>query len=167
MKLTLVAFLVLFSYFAVSCKKKNNIPKPDPIENPQDTTVNSIDTLSKVVISLNGMKNTNGKVNVALYNSSASFNDPNQAYRELFLDCTGGTMVISIDSLVQGDYAFAIFHDENNNQQIDQNWLNIPTEGFAFSNNAMGTFGPPNWTQSKFSIPISSTVNQSISLNFY
>jgi uncharacterized protein (DUF2141 family) len=167
MKLTLVAFLVFFSYFAVSCKKKNNIPQPDPIENPQDTTGNIIDTLSKVVINLSGMQNTNGKVNVALYNSSSSFNDPNQAYRELFLDCTGGQMVITIDSLVQGDYAFAIFHDENNNQQIDQNLLSIPTEGFAFSNNAMGTFGPPNWTQSKFSVPVSSTVNQTISLNFY
>jgi uncharacterized protein (DUF2141 family) len=167
MKLTLVAFLVLFSYFAVSCKKKNNIPQPDPISNPQDSTVNTIDTLSKVIINLSGMQNTNGKVNVALYNSASTFNDPNQAYRELFLNCTGGNMTITLDSLVQGEYAFAIFHDENNNQQIDQNLLSIPTEGFAFSNNAMGTFGPPNWTQSKFSVPVSSTVNQTISLNFY
>ena len=167
MKLPLLVLLITASSLAVSCKKKNNIPQPDPIENPQDTTGNTIDTLSKVVINLSGMQNTNGKVNVALYNSSSTFNDPNQAYRELFLDCTGGSMTITLDSLVQGEYAFAIFHDENNNQQIDQNLLSIPTEGFAFSNNAMGTFGPPNWTQSKFSVPASSTVNQTITLNFY
>ena len=167
MKLPLLVVLIIASSFAVSCKKKNNIPQPDPIENPQDTTGITIDTLSKVVINLSGMQNTNGKVNVALYNSSSTFNDPNQAYRELFLNCTGGSMTITLDSLVQGEYAFAIFHDENNNQQIDQNLLSIPTEGFAFSNNAMGTFGPPNWTQSKFSVPASSTVNQTITLNFY
>ena len=167
MKSSLLVLLIIASSFAVSCKKKNNIPQPDPIENPQDTTGNTIDTLSKVVINLSGMQNTNGKVNVALYNSSSTFNDPNQACRELFLDCTGGSMTITLDSLAQGEYAFAIFHDENNNQEIDQNLLSIPTEGFAFSNNAMGTFGPPNWTQSKFSVPASSTVNQTITLNFY
>jgi uncharacterized protein (DUF2141 family) len=167
MKLKPIVFLIVFSSLAVSCKKKNKIPQPDPIENPQDSTGTSVDTLSKVNINLSGMQNTNGKVNVALYNSSSTFNDPNLAYRELFLDCTGGSMTITLDSLVQGEYAFAIFHDENNNQQIDQNLLSIPTEGFAFSNNAMGTFGPPNWTQSKFSVPASSTVNQTISLNFY
>lgn len=167
MKLFLVIYLILVSSLFVSCKKKNKIPQPSPIENPQDTTGSTIDTLSKVIINLSGMQNTNGKVNVALYNSSSTFNDPNQAYRELFLNCTGGSMTITLDSLVQGEYAFAIFHDENNNQQIDQNFLSIPTEGFAFSNNAMGTFGPPNWTQSKFSVPASSTVNQTITLNFY
>ncbi|MFM8241547.1 MAG: DUF2141 domain-containing protein [Crocinitomicaceae bacterium] len=166
-KTSLFLFSLVILISILSCKKKNNIPQPDPIENPQDTTGNTIDTLSKVVINLSGMQNTNGKVNVALYNSSSTFNDPNQAYRELFLDCTGSTMTITLDSLLQGEYAFAIFHDENNNQQIDQNLLSIPTEGFAFSNNAMGTFGPPNWTQSKFSVPASSTVNQNISLNFY
>lgn len=167
MKSSLLVLLITASSMAVSCKKKNKIPQPDPIENPQDTTGNTIDTLSKVIINLSGMQNTNGKVNVALYNSSSSFNDPNQAYRKLFLNCTGGSMTITLDSLAQGEYAFAIFHDENNNQQIDQNFLSIPTEGFAFSNNAMGTFGPPNWTQSKFSVPASSTVNQTITLNFY
>ena len=167
MKISIPILLILFSTIIISCKKKNKIPQPQPITNPQDTTENAIDTLSKLVINLNGMQNTNGKVNFALYNSSSSFNDPNQAFCELFLDCTGGSMVITLDSLVPGDYAFAIFHDENNNQQIDQNWLSIPTEGFAFSNNAMGSFGPPSWTQAKFSVPVSSTVNQSVSLNFY
>lgn len=167
MKFSIIAFLLLVSSIAVSCKKKNKTPQPQPITNPQDTTTATIDTLSKLVINLSGMQNTSGKVNVALYNSSSIFNDPNQAYRELFLDCSGGSMVITLDSLVQGEYAFAIFHDENDNQQIDQNWLSIPTEGFAFSNNAMGSFGPPSWTQAKFTIPASSTVNQTITLNFF
>jgi uncharacterized protein (DUF2141 family) len=169
MKFKIFTFLLVLSIIPVSCKKKNKPPQPDPITNPQDSTGTGtqVDTLSSLTINLSGMQNTNGKVNVALYNSSASFNDPNQALRELFLPCTGSNMTITMDSLIPGEYAFAIFHDENDNQQLDQNWLNIPTEGFAFSNNAMGSFGPPSWTQSKFSIPNSSTVNQNITLNFY
>lgn len=170
MKLFFLAVGGLFFCLAVSCKKKNNIPQPDPILNPQDTTEGggpSPNILSKLIINLDGMQNTNGKINLALYNSSGSFNNPDKAFSELFLNCTGSNMIITIDSIVPGDYAFAIFHDENDNQQLDQNWLNIPTEGFAFSNNAMGTFGPPNWSQSKISIPNSSTTTQNITLNFY
>jgi uncharacterized protein (DUF2141 family) len=169
-KTSLFLFSLVILISILSCKKKNIEPQPDPIPNPQDTTgggTTTLDTLSTLVINLSGMQNTNGKVNFALYNSSSSFNDPNQALAELFLVCTGPNMTITLDSIVPGDYAFAIFHDENDNQQIDQNWLNIPTEGFAFSNNAMGSFGPPNWTQSKFNIPNSSTVTQNITLNFY
>jgi len=168
--ISIILLVSLFLICSTSCKKKNVEPQPDPIPNPQDTTgggTSTLDTLSTLVINLSGMQNTNGKVNFALYNSSSSFNDPNQALAELFLECTGANMTITLDSIVPGYYAFAIFHDENDNQEIDQNWLGIPTEGFAFSNNAMGSFGPPNWTQSKFNIPNSSSVTQNITLNFY
>ena len=168
-KIFKISFFLIFAITISSCKKKNIEPQPNPTPITQDSTGENTntDTLSKLVINLSGMQNTNGKVNVALFNSSASFNDPNQAYRELFLVCTGSSMTISLDSIIPGDYAFAIFHDENDNQNLDQNVLGIPTEGFAFSNNAMGTFGPPNWTQSKFTILNSSIVSQNIELNFY
>ena len=158
--------------FATSCKKKNPTPQPDPVPIPQDTTGNNngggnVNPLSTLTIQLSGMQNTNGKINIALYNSSSSYNDPNQAYRELFIPCNGTNMSFTMDSLPAGEYAFAIFRDENDNQQLDQNFLNIPTEGFAFSNNAMGNFGPPSWSQAKFNITESSAVTQNISLNFF
>jgi uncharacterized protein (DUF2141 family) len=159
-KIAVLSLLFLLIIATESCKKKNKTPQPDPVPNPQDTTGGNntnLDTLSSLVINLSGMQNTNGKVNVAIYNSSGSFNDPNQAFRELFLPCSGSNMVITLDSIVPGDYAFAIFHDENDNQNLDQNWLNIP----------MGSFGPPSWTQAKFTIPNSTIVTQNINLNFY
>jgi uncharacterized protein (DUF2141 family) len=76
-------------------------------------------------------------------------------------------MTVTIDSLPPGDYAFGIFHDENQNNEIDKNWMGIPSEGFAFSNNAMGSFGPPSYTQAKFTIPEKSIITQDINLKFY
>lgn len=166
-------FFLLIVAFSLSCKKKNPTPQPDPIPLPQDTTGNNnggggnATPFSTLTIQLTGMQNTNGKINVALYNSSSSYNDPNQAYKEMFVPCNGTTMSFTLDSLPAGDYAFAIFHDENDNQQLDQNFLNIPTEGFAFSNNAMGNFGPPSWSQAKFTLPESTSVTQNITLNFF
>ncbi len=166
-KIFKISFSLILLSSISSCKKKNIEPQLEPTPITQDSTGGNTNTLSELVITLSGMQNTNGKVNLALYNSSTSFNDPNQTYRELFLVCTGSNMTISLDSIIPGDYAFAIFHDENDNQNLDQNFLGIPTEGFAFSNNAMGSFGPPNWTQSKFTILNSSIVDQNITLNFY
>jgi uncharacterized protein (DUF2141 family) len=157
---------VLFLGLAiVSCKKKTFEPQPDPLENEDSVGVTS-DSLSKLVINVSGMGNTNGKLNVALYNNSDNFNNPELVYKELFLTLPGQSMTVTFDSIPAGTYAFALFHDENDNQVLDQNFLNIPQEGFAFSNNSMGTFGPPSYNQAKFNIPKNSTVTQNISLRF-
>ncbi len=50
---------------------------------------------------------------------------------------------IIIRNLPPGVYAFRFFHDENSNNELDTNWLGLPKEGYGFSNNAKGSFGPP------------------------
>lgn len=57
-----------------------------------------------------------------------------------------------IKNLTPGKYAFKYFHDENSNNDIDVNWLGIPKEGYGFSNNANGTFGPPPFKKMIFEI---------------
>jgi len=165
------SFLVIFWLLLVSCKKNNPTPQPPPQPTPVDTSGNGGGNNGSpygiLTVNLNGMHNTHGKVNFVLFNSSSSFNLPDQAYKELFLNLTATQMTFSLDSLPPGDYAFAIFHDENGNQELDQNILGISTEGFAFSNNAMGNFGPPSWSQSKFTVQQDHTITQNINLNFF
>ncbi|MFY9309552.1 MAG: DUF2141 domain-containing protein [Bacteroidia bacterium] len=167
MRIIKVLFLItIVCTFSASCKKENDASKADANTTINNNT-NPLDSLSYIVINLSGMKNTNGKINVALYNSEQTFNDPDQVYRKLFLSTTGSTMTINIDSLPAGQYAFGVFHDENDNASIDTNFLGIPQEGFSFSNNAYGSFGPPTWADAKFDLPVMSTVTQSILLKFY
>lgn len=55
---------------------------------------------------------------------------------------------IIINNLKSGNYAFRYYHDENNNDKFDSDWMGMPKEGYGFSNNAKGKFGPPsfeNW----------------------
>jgi len=47
--------------------------------------------------------------------------------------------------LKEGTYAVSIFHDENDNGKLDANFIGIPSEPYAFSNNAKGKFGPPSF----------------------
>ena len=55
--------------------------------------------------------------------------------------------------LPAGDYAFAVFHDANSNGKLDKNMLGMPTEDYAFSNNALGKMGPPSFEQARISLP--------------
>jgi len=58
-----------------------------------------------------------------------------------------GKATLVLSNLKPGRYAVRYYHDENNNQKLDTNLLGIPTEGYGFSNDAYGTFGPKSFDQ--------------------
>jgi uncharacterized protein (DUF2141 family) len=50
---------------------------------------------------------------------------------------------VTVINLKPGKYAARYFHDENLDGIMDKNFIGMPVEGFGFSNNALGRFGPP------------------------
>lgn len=63
-----------------------------------------------------------------------------------------GTSVIVIDSLPRDTYAIQYFHDANGDRVMNFNGMKIPTEGYGFSNNARGFFGPPDFDDQLFDL---------------
>ena len=53
-------------------------------------------------------------------------------------------MAVTLHDLPPGNYAVKLFHDANQNGELDTNMVGLPTEGYGFSNNA-GRFGPPDF----------------------
>jgi uncharacterized protein (DUF2141 family) len=64
----------------------------------------------------------------------------------------GTEVTVVFEDLPAGDYAISVIHDENENGELDSNKMGIPKEGFAFGNNAMGSFGPPAFEKAKISL---------------
>lgn len=60
--------------------------------------------------------------------------------------------VIVFENVKLGEYALQLFHDVNNDFKLQTNVMGIPTEPFAFSNNAKGKFGPPKFEQAAFEV---------------
>jgi UDP:flavonoid glycosyltransferase YjiC (YdhE family)/uncharacterized protein (DUF2141 family) len=56
----------------------------------------------------------------------------------------------------KGWYGIIAFHDENDNGDIDKNFLGIPTEDWCASRDASGFMGPPQFDSAKF--PLTSGV---------
>ena len=106
---------------------------------------------AELTIHIDDVKAANGKLMLALYSSASSFlKKPDNA--------TGAPAAMSGNTLVfkdlpEGEYAFAVYHDANSNGKMDSNLMGIPTEDYAFSNNAMGKMGPPSYDDAKFALP--------------
>jgi uncharacterized protein (DUF2141 family) len=61
------------------------------------------------------------------------------------------TLKVTLHDLPAGDYAIKLFHDANDNGEMDSNLLGLPQEGYGFSNNG-GTFGPASFKDAKFTV---------------
>ncbi|MBF9236343.1 DUF2141 domain-containing protein [Hymenobacter sp. BT683] len=54
--------------------------------------------------------------------------------------------------LPKGEWAVAITQDLNNNDKVDKNFIGIPTEPYAFSNNIRPTVAAPGFDECKFTV---------------
>jgi uncharacterized protein (DUF2141 family) len=106
-----------------------------------------------LIINLSHLRNNKGVVRISLFNNKEGF--PNQYEKAIKFESIPSEspqMQIILVDIPYGEYALAILHDENNNKKMDFNFLRIPKEGYAVSNNAKGTFGPPKYKDAKFNV---------------
>ena len=109
-----------------------------------------------LTIAVAGVASAQGQIMVALYNSADSFQV--QPFRAIAVPATAGTVRVPVKDLPAGDYAFALYHDANGNGKLDRNLLGMPTEDYAFSNNAMGKRGAPAYEAARFQLPAAGAV---------
>lgn len=91
-----------------------------------------------------------GAVMVALYDAEAAYEGGAPA-RVARVDVATGQREAVFD-LPAGAYGVKAFHDVNGNGKMDVNPFGMPTEPFAFSNNAVGNMGPAKWDRARFEV---------------
>ncbi|MDR3132843.1 MAG: DUF2141 domain-containing protein [Prevotellaceae bacterium] len=109
----------------------------------------TLNAQSKLTIVVDGMEKTAGALYVAVYDAENFLKKP--VYGTLAKVDREEVRVV-LDSIAPGEYAVSIFHDENDNGELDKGAFGIPSEPTGFSNNAKGTYGPPKFDACKFSI---------------
>lgn len=91
-----------------------------------------------------------GDLMIAVYDQAGQW--LKQPLRGLRQAAVAGTMTVQVPDLPDGDYAVSLFIDRNANGKLDSNAIGMPTEPYAFSNDAAGNFGPPAFDQARFSV---------------
>jgi uncharacterized protein (DUF2141 family) len=104
-----------------------------------------------------------GKLMLQIMRGESEFAGTEDPVAAIMARAQAGEMRFSLGELPAGDYAVRVMHDRNGNEELDTNFVGMPTEPWAFSNNASGNFGPPGWEDAKFSLQADTV--QSIRLN--
>lgn len=107
---------------------------------------------NELIVEVQGVQSSMGNINVAVYNKADGFLKFEGVYKSDSTKAVAGKTKIRIENLPSGEYALAVFHDENGNNILDTNWLGIPKEPVGFSNSRMKTFGPPSFHECSFSL---------------
>ncbi len=106
----------------------------------------------RLQIDVSGMRTTKGVIAITIYpDDSAHFLDGAYKLARQHMPVTRPVTHACFAFTEPGNYAVALFGDENENGHFDTNFLGIPTEGYGFSNNPKLLLGPPKLNQVRFS----------------
>lgn len=104
----------------------------------------------KIIVRIENIKDEQGQVAVALFNNASDF--LKKRYQGKVTPAKKGEVEVAFEDLRVGEYAISVLHDTNNDGQMNTNFMGLPKEGYGFSNNVMGTMGPPSFEKAKFKL---------------
>ncbi len=99
-------------------------------------------TLLITVPNINPIK---GEIQVSVYDNDESFLKENEESRIYRFKVKGANGKFVINDLPNGEYAFIIYHDENNNKEMDKSIIGMPKEGYGFSKNFQPGLSRPDF----------------------
>ncbi|MCC6727118.1 MAG: DUF2141 domain-containing protein [Saprospiraceae bacterium] len=111
-----------------------------------------VDIGSNVTIRFSGVKKTGGTIRLALYSRRSDFMVEEKAALYNFKADKLGSIEGRIENLPAGEYAFAVFLDENNNKKLDKNLVGVPTEPYGFSKVPPSKWRLPTWEEVHFEV---------------
>ena len=105
-----------------------------------------------VTVVVSALASTSSVVKLNFYNAPDKFlKDGQMAIRMVVRPDGKSTLSIPV-ALAPGKWAVALSQDLNNNDKLDKNFLGIPTEPFAFSNNVKPRLAAPRFEECKFTV---------------
>lgn len=115
-----------------------------------ETSTDSLSTISgNLIVKITNINSDKGKMSIGIYDTEENYDESN-LFSGVITKIENGSVNVTIPNIPFGTYAIKCFHDENGNGKLDTNFLGIPSEGYCFSNNAVGNFGPASFEDAKF-----------------
>jgi len=102
-------------------------------------------------IDIQALSSRDGHVLIALYDNAKAYDKDGEPLRKdkLAIDDELQARWV-IDDLEPGEYGVGLFHDLDDDGELDSNFVGMPTEPYGFSNNARAPFGPPAYDKITF-----------------
>lgn len=125
---------------------------PTATANAQPVAAATVDAKSTLTIAFTGLASTSGSILFSVYDSEAAFDRGGKPVRDAMIPANAAAIQTVIDALPAGRYAIKAFHDVDGDMKMATNPFGMPTEPFAFSNDAVGNMGPAKWADAAFTV---------------
>lgn len=143
MRLSRIVLWVLF-LSGVACAARTAVPEAAGDAAPAET--------ASLTVKVLGLESGRGEVAVAVYDSAESFKERTDAVAKGRIAPGNNMATWTTEPIEPGLYAVAVYHDLNQNGQLDRSALGAPSEPYGFSNDARGRFGPPKFEKAAIRI---------------
>jgi uncharacterized protein (DUF2141 family) len=115
----------------------------------------SADELTGILmVEISGLKDTEGTVYIAVYDSDDTWlsEETVMSRKVSIAEALDGELVRAELHLPPGEYALSVFYDEDGDGEMDTNFIGMPKEPIALSNNAVAKIGSPSYDDAVFSL---------------
>lgn len=115
-----------------------------------------------LTIELSGLDDSQGSIFISVYDNEDDWlsEDTTALFEISISEALVNELVVTNVDLPVGEYAVSIFYDVNGNKDLDTNFIGIPREPIALSNNAKAKFGPPKYKDAVFSLPAEGVIQR-------
>jgi uncharacterized protein (DUF2141 family) len=107
---------------------------------------------ANLTVSFTGIEEKEGAVMAVLFNSEDAYNGKGAPVRQMMIKAASAEVSQLVQGLAPGRYAIKSFHDIDGDSKMGFNPFGMPTEPFAFSNNAVGNMGAAKWADAAFEV---------------
>ena len=107
----------------------------------------------RLEVTVTGFASEEGQARVALFLDPRSWPDGEEFVFATDLPAIReGRAVTTFEDVPAGPFAVAVFHDKNENAELDADFLGIPSEDYGFSADARDMFGPPSFEEARLEL---------------
>lgn len=105
---------------------------------------------NSISLKVNGLKDTGGKLRIGIFNNPEDFKNKEYPVYKKSLLFQDTVVEVSFQKIVEGRYAIAVYHDENNDYRLNTKKLGVPSEGVGFSGALKNKLKPPDFEAASF-----------------
>jgi uncharacterized protein (DUF2141 family) len=102
-------------------------------------------------LTVTDLRTQQGSLRIAIADSEAGWSDTEKAVAGTVRKAQGTEQKFHFPDLPPGSYAVMVMHDENDNGELDSNFMGMPIEGYGFSNNP-GVMRKPTFEEARFEL---------------
>jgi uncharacterized protein (DUF2141 family) len=91
---------------------------------------------AELIVTVTDIRVAAGTIRIGVVDSEAAWNNEAPPVAAQTAAASGSELNFRFTDLPPGTYAVRVMHDENDNGELDKNFMGLPTEGYGFSNNS-------------------------------